>query len=146
MNYNANDLRIESRAANNVDNTRANFIALNPAAMIAAARTEQSKEIARLVLTGGRAIANLISKFTWKAIKETLGYNQAVSELEAMDDWALQDIGVLRSMISHAVRGQIVNKEYSFDVTAPVDQASVENVTSSLPANCNKIGKHHHAA
>jgi uncharacterized protein YjiS (DUF1127 family) len=37
-----------------------------------------------------------------------------VSELKAMDDWALQDIGVLRSMISYALRGQMVDKKIWF--------------------------------
>lgn len=68
---------------------RTDFIALHPAAMIAAARTEQSKEISRFILVGGRAIANLISKFSWKAIKEARSYNKAVSELKTMDEWAL---------------------------------------------------------
>jgi hypothetical protein len=64
-----NDLHIKSLNANYVGRAHANFIARHPAAMIVVAQTEQSKEISRLILVGGRAIANLISKFSWKAIK-----------------------------------------------------------------------------
>jgi uncharacterized protein YjiS (DUF1127 family) len=141
-----NGLHIKSLNANHVGMAHANFIAPHPAAMIAAARIKQSKEISRLILVGGRAIAKLISKFSWKAIKGARSYNKAESELKGMDDWALQDIGVLRSMISYAVRGSMVGKKYGFEVTAPIVSASVDKVATSLPANSNKIDKHHHAA
>ena len=114
--------------------------------MIAAARTEQSKEISRLILISCRAIFNLISKFSTNAIKKTSSHNKAVSELKAMDDWALQNIGVLRSMISYAVRGQMIDKKLGFEVTAPRFTASVDKVATSLPANNNKIQKYNCAA
>ena len=143
---NANDLHIESHIANDLDRARVNFIARYPAAMIAVARAEQSKEIARLVLIDGRAIANFIIKFSRRAIKKNRNHDKAANELEAMDDRAMQDIGILRSMIGYAVRGQMAVRKHGVGVTAKVDQACANNVTTSLPVNCNKIDKHHHAA
>lgn len=49
-------------------------------------------------------------------------------------------------MISYAVRGQMVDRIFGFEVTAPVVSASVDKVATSLPANSNKIDKHHQAA
>jgi uncharacterized protein YjiS (DUF1127 family) len=160
MNNFVNDLHTEGRIANDLDRARIDYISTYPAAVITAARTDQtmeiarllfartgqSMEIARLLLKAGSAIANFISSFSWNAIREAHRYNKAVNQLEAMDDRTLRDMGLSRSTIRYAVRGHMPDERQEEKTSSLVKPVGVEGEIAPSAANCNKVKRHHHTA
>jgi hypothetical protein len=141
-----NDLHNERRIANDLDRARINHISMHHAAVIYAARTDQSMEISRLLLKAGSAIANFISGFSWNAIRESHRYNRTVNQLEAMDDRTLQDMGLSRSMIRYAARGETPDERQEETTPSLVKPVGVDGEIAPSAANCNKVKKHHHTA
>ena len=146
MNNLANDLRIEGRIANDLLTESDQIINRHPAAMIAAARSEQSRLIADMLLTAGRAIVKFIKRIPWTTNMEAHHYKKAVDELEALSDRMLADIGVERRMIPEVVRSLMADETPESDVVYTDNRVSTGRKTTPVAANCNKMEKHHHAA
>ena len=134
-----NDLHIEGRIANDLDRASIDHISMHHAAVIYAVRTDQSMEIARLLLKAGSAIANFIRSISWDAIREAHRYNKAVNQLEAMDDRTLQDMGLSRSMIRYAARGEMPDERQEVKTPSLVKPVGVDGEIAPSAANCNKV-------
>ena len=121
------------------------LLSLHPVAVISAARTERSLELARLIYIAANAVSRF-TEFSWAALKDAYEYNRSVNELEAMSDHMLKDIGLPRCGISHAVRSQMDESKQKVEVVAPTPR-TIGSTPVVLPAaNANKIEKHDLAA
>ena len=130
---------------NNHHTSSYDLLSLHPVAVISAARTERSLELARLIYVAANAVTRFV-EFSWAALKDAYEYNRSVNELEGLSNHMLKDIGVQRCEISHVVRSQMDADKQKVEVVTPTP-LTIGSAPVVLPAaNANKIEKHDLAA
>lgn len=141
----ANDLHMKNAMTKDPQLASHQLVLQHPAAIIAAANTQRSQELARILGNAGKAIANLPG-FSFKAIRDAYRFKKSVAELEALSDRELLDIGLKRETIGQAVRSAMEAAKKQKPNDTPRNRPVVKDATATRAANCNTAQKHHLAA